>query len=235
MTNQPEKIEVESTESKEERIKPTKPMKKDSKVYLDPWKMLWMWPAVLKIKTKAKKINKKNKKDPNTYSEEYRYNWIKKAVNRMIYVMNIDIKVEGIENWLDRGVVLAPNHESNFDPALLIAINDFSKQQPVAFIAKQELWHDKLYGRFMNLIDIIPLDRDSPRSALEAFKEGRELLVDYKRSLVIFPEGTRSGSDTIGEFQPAALKVAQMANVPVVPVTIIGSHLIFSKKRGRPH
>ncbi|SYV96188.1 1-acylglycerol-3-phosphate O-acyltransferases, partial [Mycoplasma putrefaciens] len=37
-------------------------------------------------------------------------------------------------------MVLAANHQSNLDPVVLLAINDFSKQQPVAFIAKQELW-----------------------------------------------------------------------------------------------
>lgn len=228
MTNQKEEQVPSKEIAKKSGKKSEKP--KD-KLYLDPWKMLYMWPAVLNIKRKAKKISKKNQKEPNTYSEEYCYNWVKKAVNRMINVMNVDVKVEGIENWIDKGVVLTPNHQSNFDPALLIAINDFEKQQPVAFIAKQELWYDKFFSRFMDLIDTIPLDRDSPRSALEAFKEGRELVVDYKRSLVIFPEGTRSGSDKIQEFQPASLKVAQMANAPVIPVAIIGSHLIFSPNR----
>lgn len=205
--------------------------KPKDKFYFDKWKILYLWPGLLNIKTKAHKISKKNKKEPNTYSEEYRYLWAKKAVARLINVMNIDIKVEGIENWLDRGVILAPNHESNFDPALLIAINDFERQQPLAFIAKKELWSNRKMKDFMNIIDAIPLDRKSPRSALEAFQEGKELVVDYKRSLVIFPEGTRSYSDEIHQFQPASMKIAQMANAPIVPVTIIGSHQIFAAHR----
>ncbi|ATZ16493.1 1-acyl-sn-glycerol-3-phosphate acyltransferase [Entomoplasma freundtii] len=205
--------------------------KPKDKVYFDKGKILYLWPGLLDIKRKARKISKKNQKDPNTYSEEYRYLWAKKAVGRLIKAMNIDIKVEGIENWLDRGVILAPNHESNFDPALLIAINDFDLQQPLAFIAKKELWTDKKMKHFMNIIDTIPLDRQSPRSALEAFQEGKDLVVDYKRSLVIFPEGTRSGADKVNKFQPASMKVAQMANAPIVPVTIIGSHMIFDPNR----
>jgi 1-acyl-sn-glycerol-3-phosphate acyltransferase len=60
-------------------------------------------------------------------------------VGKMLPVLHLDIQVGGIENWLDRGIVLMPNHESNFDVIALIAINDFAKQQPLAFVAKEEL------------------------------------------------------------------------------------------------
>lgn len=207
--------------------------KAKEKLYLDPWKMIYMWPGVLNIKTKAHKIVRKNKKHPDTYPEEYRYHWAKKSAVKLLKAMNITVQVEGIENWIDRGVVLVPNHQSSIDPILLIAINDFQRQQPLAFIAKDDLFRKKKSKDFMNIIDIVPLDRQSPRSALSAFKEAKDLIVNYKRSLVIFPEGTRSFSENIGEFLPASLKVAQMANAPVVPVTIIGSHLALKPKRPR--
>ncbi|AVP49041.1 lysophospholipid acyltransferase family protein [Williamsoniiplasma luminosum] len=212
---------------KEKKEKP----KAEEHFKFDRTKLLYMWPALLNIKGKAKKIARKNKKMHDTYNEEYRYNWAKKAANRMITAMNVDVKVEGIENWLDRGIILAPNHQSNFDALILLAINDFSKQQPVAFIAKKEIWEDKNFARFTDLIDMIPLDRKSPRSAIEAFNEARQLIVDYKRSLVIFPEGTRSGKQEMGTFLPASMKIAQMANAPVVPVTIINSHMVSDPNR----
>ncbi|KNG79081.1 lysophospholipid acyltransferase family protein [Mycoplasma sp. HU2014] len=205
--------------------------KKKDYLHLNKWKMLYMWAPLLNIKRKASKIVRKNRKYPDTYTEEYCYTWVKKAVNKLLYVLDVDIKVEGIENWLDKGVVLAVNHQSNIDPAILIAINNFSKQQPLAFIAKQELWTDKKFKNFVRLIDCIPLDRNSPRSALEAFKEARELVVDYKRSLVIFPEGTRSQSQEMNEFHPASLKVAQMAHAPIIPVSIINSYQVFAEDR----
>ncbi|EOA06985.1 1-acyl-SN-glycerol-3-phosphate acyltransferase [Mycoplasma yeatsii 13926] len=205
--------------------------KKKDHLHLNKWKMLYMWAPLLNIKRKASKIVRKNRKYPDTYTEEYCYTWVKKAVNKLLYVLDVDIKVEGIENWLDKGVVLAVNHQSNIDPAILIAINNFSKQQPLAFIAKQELWTDKKFKNFVRLIDCIPLDRNSPRSALEAFKEARELVVDYKRSLVIFPEGTRSQSQEMNEFHPASLKVAQMAHAPIIPVSIINSYQVFAENR----
>ncbi|ARU91431.1 1-acyl-sn-glycerol-3-phosphate acyltransferase [Spiroplasma clarkii] len=186
--------------------------------------------------SKAKKITKKIKRDPNLYSEEYRYNWVKKKMRTVLKVANIKIHVFGIENWLDRGIILAPNHQCNLDPLLMLAINDFSKQQPLAFIAKQELWTTKVAKHFINLIDSIPLDRNSPRSAINAMKQGKELLNEYKRSLVIFPEGTRSSSIEMGEFKGASMKLAQMAYTPVVPVTIINSYQLYEKRaRGTLH
>ncbi|AVX54829.1 Acyl-phosphate glycerol 3-phosphate acyltransferase [synthetic bacterium JCVI-Syn3A] len=200
-------------------------------IHVNPWKMLFMWLPLLHIKFKAAKIVRKNKKQPDRYTEEYRYNWVKKAVSKLLYVLDVNIKVEGIENWIDKGVILAANHQSNIDPAILFAINDFSKQQPLAFIAKEELWTSKKFKNFVRLIDCIPLNRKSPRSALEAFKEAKDLIVDYKRSLVIFPEGTRSHSQQMNSFQAASLKVAQMSHAPIIPVSIINSYQVFAEKR----
>lgn len=203
----------------------------ERKLKLSIARMSYMWYPLWRMLKKAKKISKKNYKNPGYYSEEYCYNFGKKSANKMLKVANVNITVEGYENWLDRGVVLVSNHQSNFDPIILFAINNFYLNQPLAFIAKKELWNDKKFGRFVRIIDSIPLDRDSPRSALEAFKEAKELIVEYKRSLAIFPEGTRSKSQEIKEFHPASLKIGQMANAPVVPVTIINSYQIFEEKR----
>lgn len=189
-----------------------------------------LWILWRKFK-KAKKITKKIARDPNMYSEEYRYNFMKKFSRTILKLLNIKIDVFGIENWLDRGIVLAPNHQSNLDPLILLAINDFSKQQPIGFVAKKELWESKSTKNFMNLIDNLSLDRKSPRSALKVMKEAKELINEYKRTIGLFPEGTRSAGQEIGEFLGASMKVAQMAYCPVVPVTIIDSYLTYKKDR----
>ncbi|WP_338971304.1 lysophospholipid acyltransferase family protein [Spiroplasma endosymbiont of Panorpa germanica] len=217
-------------ENLEQNKKEVKEKDRGSKNF-NKWKLFLIWFIVWMNMKKAKKMARRIKKDPNSYSEEYRYYWIKKFSRRMMWLLDVKIQVIDIENWLDRGVILAPNHQSNFDSVALIALNDFSRQQPIAFIAKKELWEDKTFGRFIKLIDAIPLDRQNPRSALNAYKEGKELLNQYHRSLVIFPEGTRSGNQEIGEFQGASMKIAQSAYVPIVPVTIIDSHYVFAKKR----
>ncbi|AOG60645.1 1-acyl-sn-glycerol-3-phosphate acyltransferase [Spiroplasma helicoides] len=203
------------------------------KYQLSKWRLfLKLW-FLWRLVSKAKKMTKRIKTDPNSYSEEYRYNWIKKKVVKLLKIPNVALHVFGIENWLDRGVVLAPNHQSNADPLILLAINDFQYQQPLSFIPKQELWTSKIYKHFMNLIDNVPLDRNSPRSALRAMKEAKELINEYKRSVVVFPEGTRSQKAEMNEFHGASMKLAQMAYVPIVPVTIIDTYKLYYKRKKR--
>ncbi|ALD66658.1 lysophospholipid acyltransferase family protein [Spiroplasma cantharicola] len=206
---------------------------KDKKemAYVSKWRLFTNAWSIWRVTAKAKKITRKIKQDPNLYSEEWRYNWVKKKIRKVLKIANVEINVIGIENWLDRGIVLAPNHQSNLDSILMLAINDFSLQQPVAFIAKQELWKTKIFKHFMNLTDNIPLDRNNPRSALSAMKEAKELISDYKRTVVIFPEGTRSAKQEPEEFQSASMKLAQMAYVPIVPVSIIDSYKLFQKRK----
>ncbi|WP_338982963.1 lysophospholipid acyltransferase family protein [Spiroplasma endosymbiont of Othius punctulatus] len=180
---------------------------------------------------KAKKMNKKIKIDYNYYTEEYRYNWMKKKSIKILKIAKIKLHVFGIENWVDKGCVLAPNHQSNLDPLLIFAVNDWLKTQPVAFMAKKEMWDNNKTERFVNLIDTVSLDRNSPRSALNAMNEAKSLITKYKRSFVIFPEGTRSGKEEMAEFLSASMKIGQMAYCPIVPVTIIDSYKLNQKDR----
>lgn len=226
MTNTKNEIVTKQTELDE--------IKDKKKLNLPKGRLFWNFLGLLNMVLKAKKITKKIKRDPNLYSEEYRYNWVKKKIRLVLKVANIRLHVFGIENWADRGIILAPNHQSNADPILMLAINDFSRQQPCAFIAKKEIWTIKIMKHFINLIDSIPLDRNSPRSAINAVKEAKELVNEYKRSLVVFPEGTRSASQELLEFKGASMKVAQMAYTPIVPVSIIDSYKLYEKRpKGR--
>ena len=45
--------------------------------------------------------------------------------------------------------------------------------------------------------------------------------------MVIFPEGTRSKGDEMGEFKAGSFKLATKAKVPIIPVTIKGSYKLM--------
>ncbi|WP_342268575.1 lysophospholipid acyltransferase family protein [Spiroplasma endosymbiont of Aspidapion aeneum] len=203
---------------------------KKEKIYISKWKVAFHWWFFYRLMRKSKKMMNYLKKDPNHYNEQYRYTWLKKKTHKVLKIAKIKISVFGIENWLDEGLVLVPNHKSNFDPVILFAINDFAKHQPIAFIAKEEIFSSK-FGRFASIIDSIPLERGNPRSAHEAFNEAKSLIVNYKRAMTIFPEGTRHIDDKIYDFLPTALKLPQMANVPVVPVSIIDTIKLQEKTK----
>lgn len=196
---------------------------------LNIWKIFITWPKFLQIIIKAKNISKKIKIDPNIISEEYRYRWLQKQTRYIIWIYNIKIIVHNRKNWIDKGCLMIANHQSNIDPVLLFSLNDFKKTAPCAFIAKKELQNNKKYLFILSLIDVLFLNRENPRQALEIIKEANNL-IRLPRTLVVFPEGTRSKSQKIGEFHSGSFKIAQKAHVPIIPVSIINSYQIFNKK-----
>ncbi|GAA6237961.1 MAG: lysophospholipid acyltransferase family protein [Spiroplasma phoeniceum] len=204
---------------------------------LNIWKILLTWPRFLRTITKAKSISKKIKRDPNIVSEEYRYHWLQKRTRYMLWVHDVKIIVHDRDNWIDKGCLMIANHQSNVDPALLFALNDFNKTAPCAFIAKKELQDNRTYRNFLTLIDVLFLDRENPRQALEVIKEANDL-IRVPRTMVVFPEGTRSRRQEMGEFHAGSFKIAQKAHVPIIPVSIINSYPIFNKefkKRGKKY
>ncbi|WP_342277868.1 lysophospholipid acyltransferase family protein [Spiroplasma endosymbiont of Nephrotoma flavescens] len=197
---------------------------------MNKWRVIITLPYLLQTLRKAKKMTKKVLRDPNSVSEEYRYKWLQKRARYFAWLYNVKVYPQGLENWVNnKGCVMIANHQSNFDALLLLLINDFSKFAPLAFIAKQELQEHKIFKRFVQLIDVLFLDRNNPRHALEVFSDAK-MLIRVPRTMVIFPEGTRSNSSTVQEFKPAALRIAYQAYVPIIPVAIINSYEVFNKK-----
>ncbi len=135
------------------------------------------------------------------------------------------VKVEGQENVPKEGaVVFVSNHQGNFDIPLLLGYID----KPKGYIAKSETEKMPLISAWMKHLNCVFMDRSSPRKSSQAIIEGIDILKDG-HSLVIFPEGTRSKSNKMGEFKPGSFKLATKAKVPIVPVTIKGSYKIMEQ------
>jgi 1-acyl-sn-glycerol-3-phosphate acyltransferase len=134
------------------------------------------------------------------------------------------VRVEGMENLPSCGAVLVANHQSIVDiPMLLSAF-----PRPVRFLAKRELGEIPLFGKAMAAAGNLFIDRDDPRNAVRMLRDVGARLRDG-RLVVVFPEGTRSGDGSIGEFRPGAFYLAQKSGAPVVPVYIGGGRIALPK------
>lgn len=116
-------------------------------------------------------------------------------------------------------VYYVSNHQGQFDPVLLMAV----LQKPMTFISKVENLKLPVIGRWGKLIGFITFKREEfdanvtmLRQSVRTLKEGR--------SVLIFPEGTRSKGNDLLEFKPGALLPAYLAKVPIVPITQIHTH-----------
>lgn len=135
------------------------------------------------------------------------------------------VTVIGIEKLpKDRSVLFVSNHQGNFDIPILLGCID----KPKAFIAKVEMLKMPLIRNWMKQMNCVFLDRGDMRQSLRVMNDAAEYL-KQGYSMSIFPEGTRSKGNTMGEFKPGSLRIATKANVPIVPVTIKGSYKLMEQ------
>jgi 1-acyl-sn-glycerol-3-phosphate acyltransferase len=77
------------------------------------------------------------------------------------------------------------------------------------------------YGPFMQSRGTIPVDRDNKRAVLDLIALAK-VEVDAGRSLLVFPEGTRTRDGRVAPFQLGVFHVARSLGVPVIPVAVTG-------------
>jgi 1-acyl-sn-glycerol-3-phosphate acyltransferase len=125
------------------------------------------------------------------------------------------------------GVIIASNHTAYIDPTLL----GVASPRELFFLAKKELFRNKLLGWFLEKLNTIPIsrgeyDRKGLKRSVELLKEGN--------ALVLFPEGTRSKNGKLQEARPGIGIIALEADVPIVPAYIRNSrNLIQSILKGK--
>lgn len=139
------------------------------------------------------------------------------------------VTVIGRENIpTDQAVLFVGNHQSNFDIPLLMG----ELGVPHGYIAKVELGKVPVISAWMKEMKCVFMDREDRRQSLQSIKTGIETLKNG-HSMVVFPEGTRSKSDEMTEFKAGSLTLATKSGVPIVPITIDGSHRMFESSNNR--
>ncbi len=138
---------------------------------------------------------------------------------RFSLVLNgVKVTVQGAEHLPDGPVIFMSNHQSNFDILSLLA----AMPRQIYWIAKKELFDIPIFGTSMRRGGYIPLDRGDGRKALKSMDNAATVIREGK-SVVMFPEGTRSKDRRLLPFKRGGFMLAHRAAVPVVPVTINGS------------
>lgn len=130
----------------------------------------------------------------------------------------VRVTVRGAELLPEGPVIFMSNHQSNFDILALLA----AMPRRIYLIAKKELFDIPVFGASMRRGGYIPLDRGHGREALKSMAMAAGMIRDGK-SVVMFPEGTRSKNLELLPFKRGGFILALKAGVPVVPVTINGS------------
>jgi len=145
----------------------------------------------------------------------------------ILWSSGLNYTVHGLE-YLDpnQHYVFAANHESVFDIPLAFAGLPFS----MVAIAKQELKKIPIFGWVMSVGGFIFVDRSQHKKALDSLNAAAESLKNNPRSILLFPEGTRSIDGEIHLFKKGGLALAKKAGLKIVPMACCGTQKVLTKK-----
>lgn len=140
-------------------------------------------------------------------------------------VWGVDVQTFGAEHIDPKGAyVIMSNHASHVDiVALFIALPLIP-----GFLAKSELDKVPFLSTALRAGGHVVIDRGKHASAMETLTRAA-VEVRGGKTIVVFPEGTRGSSATIGAFKKGGFHLAKAAGVPIVPVGVRGSRDVLPK------
>ncbi|KAH8696028.1 putative 1-acylglycerol-3-phosphate acyltransferase [Talaromyces proteolyticus] len=140
-----------------------------------------------------------------------------KWVMRFTTGVRFDI-IEGQQYLSTRPAVFIGNHQTELDVLMLGAI--FPPYCSVT--AKKSLKSIPFLGWFMALSGTVFIDRANRETAVKAFDGAAKEMQEYRQSVFIFPEGTRSYTNKpeLLPYKKGAFHLAVKAGVPIVPVVV---------------
>ncbi len=155
--------------------------------------------------------------------------WIVRALFQPFFHLYFRLSRVGREHVPQDGpVIFAANHRSFLDPFIIATL----ARRPIYFVAKKELFDNRLQAWFLNSLGAFPVDRGNGDG--DAMGTAREIL-ERGDGVLIFPEGTRVRPGTLGSPRRGVGRLALETGAPVVPVAIIGTETIRRGWRIRPH
>lgn len=140
------------------------------------------------------------------------------CVVKFLLFFVIRIRREGVENIPKEGaVIIAYNHRSNLDPV----VGAITCPRQLSFMAKSELFKNKLFGGLIKRLGAFPVNRgkgdiSAVKTALNIFKQNGAML--------IFPEGGRIKDGKRKKAKSGVAVIARMGGVKVIPAHIKGDY-----------
>ncbi|HUA16978.1 MAG TPA: lysophospholipid acyltransferase family protein [Verrucomicrobiae bacterium] len=125
-----------------------------------------------------------------------------------------------------RCYIFMSNHVSNLDPPIQIPLIP----RRTSVMVKKELFKTPILGSAMRMASLVPVDRGNRDAGIEAVTAAKAV-VQQGISMTIYIEGKRSFDGKLLPFKKGPFYLAMECGVPVVPMTIVGTHDAMPKRR----
>jgi 1-acyl-sn-glycerol-3-phosphate acyltransferase len=144
----------------------------------------------------------------------------------LLAIANTKVEIVGAENVImGKPQIFMANHQSDFDILIVLA----HLQGQFRWIVKKELFQIPLFGRAMQSAGYIEIDRGDREKAMLSLDKAAMKIREGK-SVMSFPEGTRSKDGRIKPFKHGMFYLAIKSGVPIVPISIIGAGEIMPRR-----
>ncbi len=163
---------------------------------------------------------------PFTKNGESFFKVAKAWATGIMRVSGVRLEVHSEAPLPDGPVVFAGNHQSQIDILLFF----MGLPRWFVFVAKKSIFSYPFLGWAIAAMQYIPVDRGNRAQAIKSL-EAAALRVHEGLSVMVFPEGTRSGDGSVLPFKKGPFMLALHAGVPIVPVAIEGSLFVNPKRR----
>ena len=125
-----------------------------------------------------------------------------------------------------RNYIFMTNHVSNLDPPIQIPLIP----RRTSVMVKKELFKTPILGPAMRMASLVPVDRGNRDAGIEAVRAAKAV-VAQGINMTIYVEGKRSFDGKLLPFKKGPFYLAMECGVPVVPMTIVGTHYAMPKTR----
>ena len=148
------------------------------------------------------------------------------------FLAGVRVHVSGEEKLPAERFLMVSNHRSLFDP--LCVLSSLGRHN-ISFVSKTANADIPALGGVAHGAGFVWLNREDNRAALKSILTAANQIRSGMCSMLIYPEGTRSHGQTMGDFHAGSFKIAQRASCPLVISCIRGSETVSKGLLFRKH
>ena len=145
-----------------------------------------------------------------------------------VWITGVRVDTVGLDQFdRSRSYIFMTNHVSNLDPPIQVPLIPGR----TSVLVKKELFKVPILGRAMRMGSLVPVDRGNREAGIEAVRAAKSVIAEQGVNMIIYVEGKRSFDGKLLPFKKGPFYLAMECGVPVIPITIVGTHLAMPKAR----
>ena len=129
------------------------------------------------------------------------------------YIAGTKIEIRGRQYIDQEKGVYAGKHQSAVETYVLTTI-----LKRASMVMKKELTYIPIFGWAQAFYGLIPIDRSAGSAAMKNMLRNAKKMIENKRPIIIFPEGTRRKPGQEPAYKPGVALLYQHLNQPVIPI-----------------